>query len=68
VLVLDISGSMSEQLSRRKSSGQTRLALARGAIKLFYKRLMADDIFGFVVFETKATTIIPSEYVSNMDE
>lgn len=46
----------------------TRLNLAREAIKKFYKKLIPDDIFSLVTFESQAQTIIPSEYVKNMDE
>lgn len=68
VLVLDVSGSMNGQLSRTKSTGKTRLQLAREAIKKFYKKLIPDDIFSLVTFESQAHTIIPSEYVKNMEE
>jgi len=68
VLVLDISGSMGGQLSRNSSSGVNRLDLSRQAIKLFFKKLNAQDVFSLVTFSDDARTLIPSTFVSDLDK
>lgn len=68
VLVLDISASMKEKLNNKETKGKDRLTLAREAIKLFYKRLRANDYFGLVLFEDRAKTIVPSQQVSSMNQ
>jgi hypothetical protein len=59
---------MGSPLSRIASTGLTRLNLARSAIKMFYKKLQADDVFSLVTFSNTAETLIPSTFVREMEE
>lgn len=54
VMVLDISGSMGCTINTKPGETKTRLDLAREAIKMFFKKLSANDVFSLVTFSNKA--------------
>ena len=68
VIVLDISGSMSGQLTRKAQEGApSRLALAKEAISMFYGKLRDSDCFGLVVFDTSAKILVPCTRKGQLD-
>lgn len=61
VLVLDVSGSMSEPNSALNPGGQTRLAAMKEAVKALLDTLSNTDFIGIVVFSSSAAYVPASQ-------
>ena len=63
VIALDISGSMSGNLSRKShvKNEKNRLDLCKEAIKMFVSKLRNSDSFGLVIFNDEGKIIVPSQ-------
>jgi hypothetical protein len=46
---------------------KSRLDLAREAIEMLFNKLKDDDVFTFVIFHTKARTVIKSTFKKNLN-
>jgi hypothetical protein len=51
-----------------KTSNRSRLSLSVEAIKMFISQLKPNDMFGLVVFDTKADVLIQPILKKNMNE
>lgn len=71
VIVLDVSGSMDGALKycvgdRYPGPEESRIALAKQAILMMYKKLQRDDVFSLVIFHNSARTITKSSFVKDL--
>lgn len=74
VIALDVSGSMEGPLKYEPAKGEpypgetmTRTALSKRAILMLIEKLKPNDVFSLVIFHTSSRTIIPSEFVSELN-
>lgn len=69
VVVLDVSGSMSWGLTGRHSGQkeQTRLSLAKSALKALLPKLRSDDRFGLATFTRQGTVVQPLVEMDSLD-
>ena len=58
---------MGRQLKYDGFMHKSRLELARDAIWMFYNKLQPEDIFSLITFNNYAQTIIPSQFVRNLN-
>ena len=61
VIALDISGSMNTSMNFPNNQGnnQSRIALSKEAILMFYSKLRPNDSFGLITFTIDPTVILP---------
>lgn len=64
IIALDISGSMNNKLKKNIKEGPSRLDLAKNALIMLIEKLEPNDSFGLIVFNDKATALVPLTLVS----
>jgi Mg-chelatase subunit ChlD len=64
IIALDISGSMKNKLKKNIKEGPSRLDLAKNALIMLIEKLEPNDSFGLIVFNDKATALVPLTLVS----
>ena len=65
VIVLDVSGSMSNRFEGEP--GKTKVQIAQQSLLTLLKQLSPDDALGIVLFNSTATVLHPIEKISSMD-
>jgi hypothetical protein len=68
VIVLDISGSMSDIFYSKKSSSTSKLETAKSVLKSMINQISPSDFYSLVLFDTVADIVYPLTKFSEIDK